>query len=182
MIIAIVAIVALLILWLVGTYNGLVRSRMLVEEGFSGMDVYMKKRSDLIPNLVQTVKGYMAHEQSVLENVVELRNKAQGASTAEARMAAENEMTGALKHLFALAEAYPELKADSQFTQLQAQLAAVETDIGEARNYYNATVREFNTKVQTMPTNIVANMFGFTQANFFAAAESDRENVKVSFN
>lgn len=181
MLIAIIIIV-LLVLAFVGIYNGLVRSRTMVEEAFSGMDVCMKKRSDLIPNIVEAVKGYMGHEKTVLENVVNLRNKAQQAATPEERMAAEGEMTGALRQLFALAEAYPELKADTQFTQLQTQLAAVENDIGESRNYYNATVREFNTKVQTMPTNLIAGMFGFTKAAFFAADEADRAPVKVDFN
>ena len=169
-------------LWFMGTHNTLVKLKNQVEEAFSTMDVYMKKRYDLIPNLVETVKGYAAHEQGTFEKVVQARNVAQNATTVEDKMAAENMLTGTLKSLFALAEAYPDLKANANFMDLQNQLQMVEVDIANSRKYYNATVKDYNTKTEQFPSNIIANMFHFQRKTMFELEnESERQNVKVEF-
>jgi LemA protein len=170
------------VLWVIGAYNGFIRMRNAVEEAFSTMDVYMKKRYDLIPNLVETVKGYAAHEAGTFEKVVQARNMAQNATTVEDRIKGENMLTGTLKSLFAIAEAYPDLKANTNFMDLQAQLQKVEEDIANSRKFYNAVVREFNTKVESFPSNIIAGIFGFIRkAMFEVSEEAERQNVKVQF-
>lgn len=173
-------VIALIVIWFVLTYNSFVKQRALVDEAFSGMDVYLKKRHDLVPNLVETVKAYMAHEQETLEKVVSLRNAAVG-GTPQQKAAAESELGGALGRLLALAENYPELKADAQFLSLQNDLRTIEDEISQSRKYYNGAVRLFNIKTQAIPGSIVAGICGFTAYPFFEADESERENVKVDF-
>jgi LemA protein len=174
--IGLIVVLAVVAIWGVSAYNGFVRMRNVVEEAFSTMDVYMKKRYDLIPNLVETVKGYAAHEQGTFEKVVQARNVAQNATTVEDKMA------GTLKSLFALAEAYPDLKANANFMDLQNQLQMVEVDIANSRKYYNATVKDYNTKTEQFPSNIIANMFHFQRKTMFELEnESERQNVKVEF-
>lgn len=163
------------------TYNGLTKLKVLVEEGWSGIDVQLKKRYDLIPNLVNTVKGYAKHEKDVLENVTKFRNMAMNAKSPEERIEAENQLSGTLKTLFAVAESYPDLKADSSFINLQNNLTQIEGDLEKARRYYNGTVREFNTKLEVFPTNIIGKFLGFTRRIFFEAEAEARENVKVDF-
>ncbi len=180
--IGLIVVLAVVAIWGVSAYNGFVRMRNGVEEAFSTMDVYMKKRYDLIPNLVETVKGYAAHEQGTFEKVVQARNVAQNATTVEDKMAAENMLTGTLRSLFALAEAYPDLKANANFMDLQNQLQMVEVDIANSRKYYNATVKDYNTKTEQFPSNIIANMFNFQRKTMFELEnESERQNVKVEF-
>jgi len=175
-------IVAGLALFVIGGYNGLVKLRNLVEEAFATMDVYLKKRYDLIPNLVETVKGYAAHEAGTLEKVVQARNMAASAGSMEDRIQGENMLTGALKNLFALAEAYPDLKANTNFMDLQAQLQKVEEDIANSRKYYNATVREYNIKTEVFPYNIIAGLFKFARKPLYEVTEeAERQNVKVKF-
>ncbi|MDY0236099.1 MAG: LemA family protein [Gudongella sp.] len=171
----------LLALFLGGNYNSFVKLRNTVEEAFATMDVYLKKRYDLIPNLIETVKGYASHESETFEKVVKARSMAMNAGSIEERQVSENNLTGTLKSLFALSEGYPDLKADSQFLDLQRQLEKVEEDISQARKYYNAVVKALNTKVESFPSNIVAKLFGFKRDVYFTADETERENVKVSF-
>src|SRR6201981_2494123 len=166
---------------LIGMYNGLVQLRVRCDSAFSDIDVQLKRRHDLIPNLVETVKGYAAHEKGTFENMPKFRSQAMQATTPEGKAVAENQLTGALKSLFAVAENYPELKASEQFTQLQASLSQTEDSIQNSRRYYNAVVRDLNTKIQSFPTNIMAGMFGFTPRQFFETAETDREPVQVKF-
>ncbi len=180
--IVIAAIGAVVVLWGVGAYNAFVKMRNVVEEAFSTMDVYMKKRYDLIPNLVESVKGYAAHESGTFEKVVQARNIAQQATTVEEKLAAENALTGTLRSLFALAESYPDLKANQNFLDLQSQLQKVEEDIANSRKYYNAVVKEYNTKTEQFPSNFIANMFNFTRKPMFEMEnEAERQNVKVEF-
>ncbi|MFB0919434.1 MAG: LemA family protein [Oscillospiraceae bacterium] len=176
-----IGVIAIILLWVVSAYNGLVKLRNMVREAFSTMDVYMKKRYDLIPNLVETVKGYASHEAGTLEKVIQARNAAASATTVEGKIEGENALAGTLKSLFALAEAYPDLKANTNFMDLQRQLQAVEGDIANSRKYYNAVVRDYNTKIETFPSVIVASMFGFKQETMFEINSAERENVKVQF-
>ncbi|MBZ5572800.1 MAG: LemA family protein [Acidobacteriia bacterium] len=166
---------------LAGMYNSLVQLRVRCDSSWSDIDVQLKRRHDLIPNLVETVKGYAAHEKGTLENVAKFRSMAMQATTPADKAAAENQLTGALKSLFAVAEAYPDLKANQEFMQLQGSLSQVEDTIQNARRYYNAVVRDLNTKIQSFPTNILAGMFGFQVRQFFEVAEADREPVAVKF-
>ncbi len=174
-------IILLFGIYVFSTYNGFVTIRNAVEEAFATMDVYLKKRYDLIPNLVETVKGYATHERETFQKIVEARSQAMNATTIEEKQASENMLTGTLKSLFALSENYPELKADTQFLDLQRQLQKVEEDIAQSRKYYNAVVKTLNTKVESFPSNIVAMMFGFIRGTYFEAVETERENVKVEF-
>ena len=175
------AVVLILIIWFVAAYNGLTRLQVSAEEGFSTMDVYLKKRYDLIPNLVETVKGYAKHEAETLEKVIQARNMATSAQTIDEKIAADNQLTGTLKTLFAVAEAYPELKANTNFLDLQNQLKSVEQDIANSRKYYNGTVARYNTKCRVIPSNIVAGVGGFKQMKLYEADAESRENVKVQF-
>lgn len=180
--IIIAVIIAIIAIWLVSGYNGFIKMKNMVEEAFATMDVYLKKRYDLIPNLVETVKGYAKHESGTFEKVVEARNIAQNANTIEDKIAGENMLTGTLKSLFALAEAYPDLKANTNFMDLQKQLQKVEEDIANSRKYYNAIVREFNTMVESFPSNLIAAVFKFERKPMFEVEEeSERQNVKVQF-
>ena len=175
-------IVAVAIIWIVNLYNSLVRLRNQAEEGWSDIDVQLKRRYDLIPNLVETVKGYAKHEEGVFTKVTEARNMAMSATGAEAKGQAENMLSGALKSLFAVAESYPDLKASANFGKLQDELSDTENKIQAARRFYNGIVRDFNTAVQVFPTNVFANMLGFKAREFFEVDEpAQRENVKVAF-
>ena len=181
-IIVIIAIVAVLVLWIIVAYNGFIKLKNTVEEAFSTMDVYLKKRYDLIPNLVETVKGYATHESGTFEKVVAARNMAQNAKTMEDKIAGENQLAGTLKTLFAVAEAYPDLKANQNFMDLQSQLKQVEQDIANARKYYNAVVKQFNNQCEMFPSNILAAIFKFSKKPMFEVeAEEERQNVKVKF-
>jgi len=166
---------------LVAMYNGLVQLRVRCDSAWSDIDVQLKRRHDLIPNLVETVKGYAAHEKGTFENIAKFRSQAMQATSPADKAAAENQLTGALKSLFAVAENYPQLKASEEFTQLQGSLSQTEDNIQNARRYYNAVVRDLNTKIQVFPTNILAGMFGFQARQFFEAAATDREPVAVKF-
>lgn len=179
--IVIAVIVVLLILWYFATYNSLISLRNRKDDQWSQIDVQLKRRADLIPNLVETVKGYTKHEKTTFEDVVKARNSFVTASTPEEEMKASGEMTKALNKLFALSEAYPDLKANENFISLQNDLKETEDKISVARQFYNDTVLTYNNKVQMVPSNIVANMAGFKTATFFEVNEEDRKNVKVSF-
>lgn len=175
-------LVILIALYAVSGYNSLVSLRNQVEEAFSTMDVYLTKRYDLIPNLVETVKGYAKHEKETLEAVISARNKAVNATTMEGKIEAENSMSGVIGRLFALAEAYPDLKANTNFLDLQTQLKSIEDDIANARKYFNGVTRQYNTKIEVFPMNLLAGIFGFTKKPLFVVAdEQQRQNVKVSF-
>lgn len=179
--IVILGIVLIIILWAIGAYNGLIKLRNMIEEAFATMDVYLKKRYDLVPNLVETVKGYAKHEKDTLENVIAARNMAAGAKTVEDKINAENTLTGTLRTLFAVAESYPDLKANVNFLDLQQQLSSIESEIASSRKYYNAVVKEYNIKRETFPSSIIAGMYHFEKKPMFEAAEEDRQNVKVQF-
>jgi len=167
---------------LIGIYNGLVQLRVRCDSAWSDIDVQLKRRHDLIPNLVETVKGYATHEKSTFEDIAKFRSQAMQATTPGDKAVAENQLTGALKSLFAVAENYPELKASEEFTQLQSSLSQTEDTIQNARRYYNAVVRDLNTKIQSFPSNIIAGMFGFQARQFFEVTEAaDREPVAVKF-
>ena len=182
MIIGLIVVVVVVGLYVMTTYNGFIKLKNGVEEAFSTMDVYLKKRYDLIPNIVETVKGYAAHEKETLEKVVAARNMAQGAGTIEEKLAGENMLQGTLKSLFAVAENYPDLKANTNFMDLQNQLKVVEEDIANARKFYNGVVKQFNIKCESFPSNLIANIFHFEKQPMFEVdAPEERQNVKVSF-
>ena len=166
---------------LVGMYNGLVQGRLRVKEAWSGIDVQLKRRSSLIPNLVETVRGYASHERETLENVTRARAQLDNAGTAQQAAQANNMLTQALRSLFAVAEAYPDLKANQNFLELQRELADTEEKIAYARQFFNRNVLSYNTSVHTVPTMFIAGMFGFTPEEFFEAEEEAREDVRVSF-
>ena len=174
-------IVLLIISFLVTNYNALIVLRNKVRDQFSQIDVQLKKRADLIPNLVETVKGYTKHEKGTLEDVVKARNTYMSATTVEEKGKADKEMTSALNKLFALAESYPDLKANENFLDLQAQLKDIEDKISYARQFYNDSVLAYNNKCEVVPSNIVAGLFHFEKEKFFEASEEDRKNVKVEF-
>ncbi len=175
-------VVAVVALWFVFTYNGLVRLRNQVKNAWSQIDVQLKRRYDLIPNLIETVKGYAAPEKETFERVVQARQRGIDASNVKDQQEAENMITGALRKLFALSEAYPDLKANENFLALQEELSSTENKIGFARQYYNDTVKDFNTRQEMFPANLVASMLGFQPADFFEIEEaSQREAPKVKF-
>lgn len=183
-IIAIIVIAAfvLLIVWGIGLYNQLVRKRIATDDAWATIDVQLKRRHDLIPNLVQTVKGYAAHEQQTLQQVVEARRQAVAATGPAEQAQAENLLTGMLRQLFALSEAYPDLKANQNFLQLQQELAETENRISQSRTAYNDTVRRYNTAVQQVPTNIIAGMFNFQPRDFFEIEDpAARQTPQVRF-
>lgn len=174
------AIVILLILaagYVLLAYNGLVRRRNQVDEAWSDIDVQLKRRHDLIPNLVSTVKGYASHEREAFESVTNARAQALSAKTPGEQAKAENELTSTLKTLFAVAEAYPDLKANANFLELQRELSDTENKVQAARRFYNGNVRDFNTAIQTVPTNIIANMFGFKGRDFFELEDEAARSV-----
>jgi LemA protein len=166
---------------LIGMYNSLVQLRVGCDTAWSDIDVQLKRRHDLIPNLVETVKGYAAHERGTFEDIAKYRSQAMQATTPEGKAVAENQLSGALTSLFAVAENYPQLKASEEFTQLQGSLSRTEDSIQNSRSYYNTVVRDLNTRIQVFPTNILAGMFGFQGRQFFETAETEREPVAVKF-
>lgn len=175
-------VVIVLILWFVGMYNGLVRERNEVKNSWAQIDVQLKRRHDLIPNLVETVKGYAAHEKSTLDSVVQARSRAVSAEGVGERAKAEGELGGALGRLMLVVEQYPDLKANQNFLALQEELTSTENKIGFARQYYNDSVMKYNTRVQSVPTNIVAGMFNFQQQEFFELEEpAERAVPQVKF-
>lgn len=175
------AIIAVLVLWFVGVYNKLVQLRNKVKNQFSQVDVQLKRRFDLIPNLVETVKGYAKHETETFEKVVQARNTYTSATTDSEKIDAANQMTQAVRGLLALAESYPELKANDNFLSLQNDLKETEEKISYARQFYNDSVMVYNTKIQVIPSNIVAGLCHFTAEKLFEAGTEERENVKVEF-
>jgi LemA protein len=179
--IVLLILIVLAVFFLIGMYNSLVQLRVRADSSWSDIDVQLKRRHDLIPNLVETVKGYATHEKGTFENIAKFRSQAMQATNPADKAVAENQLTGALKSLFAVAENYPELKASEQFTQLQGALSQTEDSIQNSRRYYNAVVRDLNTKIQSFPTNFLAGMFGFQQKQFFETTEADREPVAVKF-
>lgn len=180
--IVLVVVVALVLLWLVAAFNSLVRLRNRSREAWSDIDVQTKRRYDLIPNLIETVKGYAAHEAKVLESVTAARAQAMNA-TGDAKAEAENMLSGTLKSLFALSENYPQLRANENFLHLQQELADTENKIQASRRFYNGNVRDLNIKIETFPTNLIAGMFGFRQMDFFGKDlnEAERQPVQVKF-
>ena len=178
----ILIIVAVIILWVIFTYNRLITLRNRTKEAWADIDVQLKRRYDLIPNLVETVKGYASHERQLFEKVTEARTRAMDAKTIKERGEAENVLSGTLKTLFAVSENYPQLRASENFLELQRELTDTEDKIQAARRFYNGNVRDFNTSLQSFPKNIIANTFGFKEAEFFGTEElSQKEPVKVSF-
>ena len=175
------AIVLLTLVWLASTYNSLVNLRNKVKDQWAQVDVLLKRRADLIPNIVETVKGYAGHEKETLEAVVNARNKAISATNQHDEMAANGELTQALGKLFALAESYPDLKANINFMDLQTNLKETEDKISFARQFYNDTVLTYQNKIEMFPSNIVASLFGFKAAEFFEATEAEKETPKVQF-
>lgn len=168
--------------WFIATYNKLIKLRNMKEEGWSGIDVQLKRRSNLIPNLLESVKGYIGHERSVLEEVTRLRTQSMNASQVDAKIAAASALTASLGKLFAVVENYPDLKANENFIDLQKQLAALEDEIQMSRRYYNGTVRNLNVGIETFPNSIVAGMFHFEKGVFFEIEDkADREVPKVDF-
>ncbi len=178
----VLAVIVVVVLWIIGSYNGLVRLRNQLDNAWAQIDVQLKRRHDLIPNLVETVKGYAKHERGTLEAVIQARNMAVNAKTIGERAEAENVLTGALKSLFAVAEAYPELKANQNFMALQEELTGTENKVAFSRQFYNDSVMTYNNQIQIFPSNLVANMFGFAKRDFFEVkAEAEREAPQVSF-
>jgi LemA protein len=180
-VIIILGLVAVVVVWALLSYNGLVRARLRVREAWSAVQVQLQRRADLIPNLVETVKGYVAHERGTLEAVTRARAALQSATTPAAAAEANNMLTQTLRSLFAVAEAYPELRANQNFLQLQGELGETEDKVAYARNYYNGAVEQYNGKVQTVPTVLVATVFGFRPAEFFAADAASAAPVRVTF-
>ena len=178
-ILLIIIAVVLITIWV--TYNSLITAKMRVSEALSSIDVQLKRRTDLIPNLVETVKGYAKHEKEVFEQVTKARSSLMSASGVEEKGQANNQLSETLKSIFAVAENYPELKANQNFLELQEELSDTENKIAYARQFYNTNVLDYNTKLQVFPTVIFANMLHFKPAEFFAAEEADRKPVKVSF-
>src|ERR1700716_3408879 len=171
----IIGVLVVLVLWIIMIYNGLVAMRQRVNQSFADIDVQLKQRHDLIPNLVETVKGYAAHERGTLEAVVQARNAAMAAQGPAAQAQAENMLTGALRQLFALSEAYPDLKANANFQQLQAELSDIENKIAAARRFFNNAVQEYNTGIQQFPAVLMAGALGFTQKEFFDVGVEERK-------
>ena len=180
--IIVLAIIVIVILWMVGMYNGLVRLRNQVKNAWSQIDVQLKRRHDLIPNLVETAKGYMKHERETLDSITQARSHAVEASGVADQAKAEGELSNALSRFMLVVENYPDLKASQNFLSLQEELSSTENKVGFARQFYNDQVQTFNTKIESVPTNIMANMFNFKQAEFFEIeTPAEREVPKVQF-
>ncbi len=177
----ILAVVAVLVLYVIIVYNGLISLKNQVENSWAQIDVQLKRRTDLIPNLIEAVKGYMKHEKGVLTEVTKARTAMMGAQSVHDKAQADNMLSGTLKSLFAVSENYPQLKANENFLQLQEELSGTENKIAYARQHFNDMVMYFNTKIQVFPTNFFANMLGFTKKELFEISETERKNVKVSF-
>ena len=175
----IIIVVILIIVYFIATYNSFVKLNNEVEEAFSTMDVYLKKRWDLIPNIVETLKGYTKHEKSTLKEIVELRNSVYENMSVNEKVDINNKLSQKINKLMAIAEAYPELKANENFKDLTQQLTKVEDEIANSRKYYNGTVRIYNNKVKMIPSNIVANILGYKEQKMFEASETERENVQI---
>lgn len=176
-----IIVLAIFVFWLIIIYNGLVTLRNRVKEAWSDIEVQLKRRYDLIPNLVESVKGYAKHEKSVFENVTKARAEALSAKAPAQKAAAENMITEALKTIFAVAEDYPELRASENFKALQDELSDTENKIQASRRFYNTNVRDFNTKIEIFPNNLIANSLGFKQYELFEAGEAEEKPVKVNF-
>ena len=170
-------IIALIIIWAIASYNSLVKLRNKGDEAESAIDAHLKERADLIPNLVETAKGYASHEAETLENAISARNRASGKD----RASAENEISGVLGHLFAVAESYPDLKANQNFLDLQRQLSRIEEELRNARKYFNAIVREYNDKIMVFPSSLIASAFHFTKRDYYEVDDEDRKRVEVRF-
>jgi LemA protein len=177
----VLGVIVLLVLFLIGTYNSLIVLRTRIQESLSGIDVQLKRRADLIPNLVETVKGYAKHEKEVFENVTKARSALMSAQSLPDKAEANNQLTGALKSLFAVAEAYPALRASENFQDLQRQIGDTEDKVAYSRQFYNSNVMDYNAKIQMFPTSILANMFAFKSYDFFKASDEDKQDVKVKF-
>lgn len=175
----IIIVVILIMVYFIATYNSFVKLNNEVEEAFSTMDVYLKKRWDLIPNIVETLKGYTKHEKSTLKEIVELRNSVYENMSVNEKVDINNKLSQKINKLMAIAEAYPELKANENFKDLTQQLTKVEDEIANSRKYYNGTVRIYNNKVKMIPSNIVANILGYKEQKMFEASETERENVQI---
>ena len=179
--IILIVIVVLLVLYVIKVYNGLISLRNKVDDQASQIDVQLKRRFDLIPNLVETVKGYTKHEQETLEGVIKARNTYVAAGDLNGQLKADGELTNAISKLFALSESYPELKANENFMNLQQELTACEEKIVYSRQFYNDSVLKLNNKIEMFPSNIIANMFGFKKRQFFEASSEEKQNVQVKF-
>lgn len=177
----VIVLLVVLLVFVISTYNTLVQLRNRVSDQWSQIDIQLKRRFDLIPNLVETVKGYMSHEKDTLKEIVEARNTYNSATTQEDAVKADTELTKSISKLFALAEAYPDLKANDNFNTLQAELSETEDKISTARQFYSDVVLKYNNKIQMFPSNIVASIFGFKEEKYFEAKSTERENVKVNF-
>ncbi|HUT96232.1 MAG TPA: LemA family protein [Candidatus Paceibacterota bacterium] len=177
----ILIVVGVIVLWVIAVFNGLIRLKNRTNEAWSDIDVQLKRRYDLIPNLIETVKGYAAHEKQTFESVTNARAKAMGAQGIEEKGKAENMLSGTLKTLFAVAEAYPELKANQNFLQLQTELSDTENKIQAARRFYNGNVRDINIKIETFPSRIIAGMLGFKKREFFEAEAGEKDVPQVKF-
>lgn len=177
----ILGLVVIIVFWILGAYNGLVNLRNRCKEAWSQIDIQLKRRSSLIPNLVETVKGYEKHERAVFENVTKARSALIGAKSLSEKAQADNMLTGALKSLFAIAEAYPALKASENFKQLQDELSDTETKVAAARQFYNRNVLDLNNSLETIPTIWIGLFFSFKKEEFFQAAEKDKKDIKVKF-
>ncbi len=176
-----IGLAVIILFYLIATYNGFIILRTRIQEAFSGIDVQLKRRADLIPNLVETVKGYAKHEKTVFENVTRARTSLIKAQTPHEKAQANNMLTDALKSLFAVAEAYPQLRASENFQELQRQLEDTEDKVAYSRQFYNSNVLEYNTKVRMFPSNLIAQMFNFKEEEFFEAEEEERKKVEVKF-
>ncbi len=173
--------IGLIILYVIFAYNGFVKLKVLCENAWSDIDVFLKKRHDLIPNLVNTVKGYTKHESDTLEKIIQARNQAVNSKGMDEQVSAENAISQMIPKIFALSESYPELKADTNFRQLSENLTSIENDLSQARRYYNAVVRDYSSRTQTFPSNLIANKFGFKAPEFFEAAEVEKAVPQVEF-
>ena len=181
MLYGILAVVAVLFLAFIGIYNKLAKLKVMVEEASSDIETFLKQRYDMIPNLVEIVKGYAKHESATLEKVTEMRTKAMSAGTLPEKMKLEDGLTGAISKIFAVAENYPDLKANTNFIQLQTTLKELEESIQKSRRYYNGAARDFNTAIVVFPTNLIAQLFGYKKVDFFEASQEEQKNVEVKF-
>lgn len=179
--IAVIGVIVLIAIYVASQYNGFVTLNNKVKEAFATMDVYLKKRWDLIPNLVETVKGYMKHESSVLEEIVKLRSSSYDEMSLSDKIDTNKQLSSGISKIMAVMENYPDLKANQNFSELTNQLSTIEDEIANSRKYYNAVVRNLNTKIEMFPSNMIANMFNFEKAKMFEANEEERNNVKVEF-
>ena len=181
MLYGILGVVAVLFLAFIGIYNKLAKLKVMVEEASSDIETFLKQRYDMIPNLVEIVKGYAKHESATLEKVTEMRTKAMSAGTLPEKMKLEDGLTSAISKIFAVAENYPDLKANTNFIQLQATLKELEESIQKSRRYYNGAARDFNTAIVVFPTNLIAQLFGYKKVDFFEASQEEQKNVEVKF-